>query len=456
MKDVTQELRDLAARVADRARKAGADAAEVLVRDGSELTAKVRMAKPELVKEAGSRALGLRVFRDRRSALTYTSDFDERSLEQFVRDSVELAQLAEPDELNTLPDAEDRAGAVTDPATLDLFDPATLTVNAASALERAREGEDAARAADARVTNSEGASWSRTAGAMAFATSDGFVGGYRGTFASLVVEPIADDADGKKRNGFEWTASRKLAELRPAAEIGREAARVTCQKLGARKVATQKAPIVFSPEAGRAIIRLIFSCANGSAFYRRASYLLEREGTPIASPLVTLFDDPFLVSGPGSRPFDGDGLPSRRNVLVKAGVLETVLTDVYTARKLGRRSTHSAGRGVGGAPGPTTSNLLLEPGKTSAGEIVGGVKNGFYVTEMMGFGFNPVTGDFSRGAAGRWIENGELTVPVAEVTISANLDALLKGIDAVGDDVDRRSSTMVPTFRVSEMTIAGQ
>jgi PmbA protein len=227
-------------------------------------------------------------------------------------------------------------------------------------------------------------------------------------------------------------------------------------QLGAKKVETADVPVIFEPESGRAIVGMVFSVANGSSFYRKSSYLLEREGTEIASKLVTIVDDPHIVRGPGSKPFDGDALPTRKNVLVEDGVLKTVLCDTYSARKLGRESTGSAGRGVGGNPSPTTSNLLLLPGDKTQEEIIKATDKGLYVTSMMGFGFNPVTGDFSRGASGFWVENGEIAFPVTEVTISANFDDLLKRIDMLGSDVDERSSTMVPTFRVSSMTLAGK
>jgi len=183
--------------------------------------------------------------------------------------------------------------------------------------------------------------------------------------------------------------------------------------------------------------------------------LLGREGTAIASSLVTLIDDPLRPRAPGSKPFDGDGLPTRRNVVVEKGVLQTVLCDTYSARKLGRTSTGSAGRGIGGNPGPTTTNLIMQPGTMSRNDLIKSTKRGLYVTSLMGFGFNPVTGDFSRGAVGFWIENGELTFPVSEVTIAANFDEILQRIDAVADDLSLRTSTAAPTFRVSHMMVAG-
>jgi PmbA protein len=450
------ELTGVAKLAVELAKKAGADAAEVLVRDGNELTAKCRLGKPELVQEAGSRALGLRVLRGGKRAVTYTSDLRREALEALCAETVTLADLAEPDDFALPPDPKELATKLPE---LDLYDPRVEDVDAAAALKQAIAGEAAARAYDPRVTNSEGATWSRVLGATAFATSGGFAGGYRGSYASLVVEPLCDDttdpATPKKRNGYWWTASRFLAELEPAEQVGIEAARRTVRTLGSRKVETQECPIVFDPEVARALVGTIFSVANGSVFWRKSSYLVGREGTAIASPLVTIVDDPLIPRAPGSRPFDGDGLPTRPNSVVDKGVLGPVLCDVYSGRKLGRASTGSAGRGVGGNPAPTTSNLIMRAGTTPRAELLRSTAKGLYVTKLMGFGFNPVTGDFSRGAEGFWIENGELTFPVSEITIAANFDDILKRIDAVADDLVFRSATVAPTFRVSHMTLAG-
>jgi PmbA protein len=453
VRNVTGELREIAERVVAMARKAGADDAEVQVSDGTELTAKVRLGEPELVQEAGSRGLGLRVFRDFRQAVTYTSDLRPHSLERFAEDTVALARLSEPDELHKLPEPADLAKSFPE---LDLYDVDSEPLDAAEALARAVRGEQAALAFDKRVTNSEGATYSRVLGAMALATSGGFAGSYRGSYSSLTVEPVCDDEGGKKRNGYWWTGSRFVAALEDPEAVGREAARRTVAQIGARKVDTCEVPVVFDPEAGRAIVGMVFSVANGSSFYRKSSYLIGREGAEVASELVTIEDDPLIARAPGSRPFDGDGLPTRKNVIIDGGVLKTVLCDTYTARKLGRTSTGSAGRGTGSSPAPTTSNLFMRRGHRSGSEIVAKTERGLYVTGMMGFGFNAVTGDFSRGASGFWIENGELGHPVSEVTISCNFDDLLKRIDMVGDDLILRCSSSSPTFRVSRMTVAGR
>jgi PmbA protein len=291
-------------------------------------------------------------------------------------------------------------------------------------------------------------------GAAAFATSAGFSGSARGTHVSLVVEPLCDDADGKKRNGSYWTASRFAAGLADAEQVGLEAARRTVAKLGARKIPTGAAPVVFSPEAGRGLLGQLAGVVSGGAVWRKSTYLAGREGTLVAAPLVEVVDDPLIRRGPGSRPYDGEGLQSRTNVLVSEGKLRGFLCDVYAARKLGRRSTGSATRAIGGGPHVGVSNLILRPGRTAAAELER-LDRALYVTDLMGFGFNPVTGDYSQGAGGFWIERGERAFPVSEITVSANFDALWKSVDAIGDDLDTRSSVQCPTFRVSEMMIAG-
>jgi PmbA protein len=446
-----KECQRLAEQMLAHAKRAGAEGAEVLVRDGAELEVKVRLGEPELVKEAGSRALGLRVLRDHRAAVTYTSDFAPGAMERFARETVELAALAEPDETADLPRADEMAREVPD---LDLWDDAVLGLDVAEGIRRARLAENAARSASARVTNSDGAIFGRSVGASAFATSAGFSGSNRGTFVSLSVEPICDDADGKKRNGSYWSAARFGAALLEPEAVGLEAARRTVAKLGSRKIATGEAPVVFSPEAGRGLLGQLAGVMSGGAVWRRSTYLAEREGTLVASPLVEIVDDPLVRRGPGSRPYDGEGLASRVNVLVSGGVLRTFLCDVYAARKLGRRSTGSAARGVGGGPHVSVSNLVLRPGKTPAPELEK-LDRGLYVTELMGFGFNAVTGDYSQGAAGFWLDGGGRAFPVSEITISAAFDDLWKGVDALGDDLDTRSAVQCPSFRVARMMIAG-
>jgi PmbA protein len=450
------ELLELGDRILRQTRdRAGRDlVAECVLRSGAELSARVRKGEPELVEEAGTRAAGLRVIRGKRVASTSTSDLTDAGIDRFVSDAVELVELSQEDPFAGPADPH----LLCDPSAapdLDLYDPAGGSIDAARAIAAAKEGEAAAFAFDPRITNSEGATFGRTAGGVAMVLSSGFRAAYAGSYQSVSVVPLAADEGGKNRRGYHWSARRHLAELDSPAEVGREAAVRTLRKLGARTIRTCEVPVVFDPDAARSILGLLAGSVMGSAIWRKASYLVGREGSRVASDLVTVVDDPLIARAPGSRPFDGEGLVSRRNVVVEAGVLKTYLCDSYSARKLGRASTGSASRGGGAGVGPSTSNFVLQPGSASNDAIVKGTKLGLYVTEMMGFGFNAVTGDFSRGAAGFWIEAGELVYPVSEVTISLNVDELWQRIDAVGSDLDMRTATASPTIRVAKMTVAG-
>lgn len=436
----------------DRARKLGADVAEASARTGWELSAKVRLGKTELVEEAGHHGVSLRVIRGGRVATTATSDLTAAGIERCVADALELCALSEPDPFAG-PAATEQLSKPPHPD-LQLFDASIDAIDAERAIAQARLAEQAALDSDKRITNSEGATYSRTSGASALVLSSGFQGAVRGSYAALSVAPVVEDEGGKKRRGHYYSASRQLQDLESAEFIGQEAARRTLRKLGARKIPTTEAPIVFDPDMARSLVGSLAGCIVGGALWRKSSYLLEREGTEVASSLVNIVDDPLILRGPGSRPFDGEGLRSRKNVIVEAGTLKGFLLDSYSARKLGRESTASAGRS-GGSIGASTSNFILAAGTTQAADIVKSTARGLYVTELMGFGFNAVTGDFSRGAAGFWIENGELAFPVSEITISSTLDAMLKAIDAVGDDLELKSSTASPTLRVSNMTISG-
>jgi PmbA protein len=434
-----------------RARRAGADVAEAVARSGRELSVKVRLGQIEQLEEAGSRSIALRVMIGQRQAATSTSDLSEEGLNTLVEDAIELAKLSEPDPLAGPPEATLLSREHPD---LALFDPSVDAIEASTGVALARRAEDAARGADPRITNSEGASFSRTTGTSALVTSGGFRGAYRGSSVSLYVAPVADDANGKKQRAAYWDGGRFFAALEAPETIGLEAARRTVAQLGAKKVPTGEYPIVFLREPASALLGLLLGCVNGGAIYRRASYLADKLGQPIGAPDLDLVDDPLVLRGPGSRPFDGEGLASRRNVVVQGGVLERFLLDTYSARKLGQASTASAARG-GAMPSPSATNFWMTPGEASPEQLVAGLDRGLVVTGMMGFGFNAVTGDFSRGAEGYWVERGERVHPVAEVTVSLGFPELWSRVEARAADLDRRSRVAAPALRVARMTVAG-
>jgi PmbA protein len=449
-----QALVDLGRSVVERAVDGGADVAEVAVHSGSHLSVKARMGERELVEEAGSRALGLRVMLGQRVSSTYTSDLSEAGQRTLIEDALELARLSESDEFAGPPDPSELSSR-SQWAELETFDEAVSHISADEALTRSLRGERAAFDFDPRITNSEGASFTRARGVSALVTSGGFAGSNYGTYASIVVNPVADDEGGKKRSGYHWSASRYHEDLEDSAAVGEEAARRTIAQLGAKKLPTQELPVIFDKDAARSILGLFAGCVLGGSIWRKSSYLVDRVGTRVASDLVDIVDDPLLPRAPGSRAFDGEGLLSRRNVVVESGVLRTYLMDTYSARKLGLKSTGSASRSPSGGLSASTSNLILKANTQSRDALIADTKHGLYVTGMMGFGFNGVTGDFSRGASGFLIQNGEPSDPVSEVTISLNLDQLLQRIDAVADDLDQRTAVASPTFRVSSMTLAG-
>jgi PmbA protein len=441
-------------------RRLGVDHAEVSVGIGRELEVSVRQDEPELVKEASSSGLSVRVMRDERVATSSTTDLGRAAVEAFLARAVEMAECSEPDPLAAPPDPSELATARVGPTgpegvpELDLFDPETDGIRAGDALKMAQAAERAAFGHDRRITTSEGASFGRSSGHSVLATTGGFVGRRAGTYQSLVVQAVADDEGGKKRNGVYWTGGRFFAALEAPEEVGIEAARRAIATLGAAKMDTGVYPVVFDKDAARALVGLVASCILGDAVYRQRSYLAGRLHDVIGSERVTIVDDPLLARGPGSRPFDGEGRPVRRIVVVDRGRLETFLLDSYSARKLGMQPTGSGGGG-GGIPHASTSNFFLQAGELDPGDLLRGIDRGLYVTRMMGFGFDPVTGNFSRGAEGFRIENGELGDPVGEVTVSRNLDEILKGIDAVGNDLEYKTSVAAPSLRVDQMTVAG-
>jgi PmbA protein len=443
------DYRDLAGDLLKRVLAAGADGADLLVSEGTEFSVTVRKGEVETLKEAGSKALGLRVFVGRRTASSYTSDFSLPALLTLVEETVAMARVTGEDPAAGLPDE------TTPPELLDLglHDPAIAALPPAERIERARRAEAAALSVPG-ITNSQGASWGSGEGTVVLANTKGFLGSYRTSSASFSVTPQAGK-DGQMERDYWYTVGRRLADLDSPEEVGTIAAQRTLRRLGARQVPTAEVAVVFDPETAGEILGTVFGALSGYAVFRNATFLKDRLGQTVASPLLTLVDDGRKPLGLGSRPFDGEGQRTRRNVPLERGVLRHYLCDSYSGRKIGARPTGSARRGIGGGPSVGAFNLCFEAGATPPDEIIAGVDRGLYVTDLIGSGIDLVSGDYSQGAVGHWIEGGRLVHPVHEVTIAGNLKQMLLDVDAVGTDLEWRGSSASPTLRIKRMTVSG-
>ena len=427
------------------------DHAELRLEHSEMLGASVRDGALEQLSEARGLGLSLRLVRAGRVACVRTTDLRPAALEPFLADAVALARLADEDPHAGPPPPRSLARRWPE---LDLFDAGIRRLGADRATRLAILAEAAALQADPRITASGGCMCSRTVSHALLATSGGFRGPSAGTRVALRAHVVASDAAGRRRSGHYWSGGRHLASLEPPEMVGREAAHRALRSLGAAPIATGAYPVVFAPEAAAGIVALVAGCLLGDAVARERSYLARRLGTRVASPHVTLVDDPLRARGPASRGFDGEGLATRRNVPVRRGELRGFLLDTASARRLDLAPTASAGGG-GGLVHPTTSNFYMQAGRRGPRALLAGIRRGLYVRATLGLGFDAGTGHFSRGAEGVLIEDGALTRPVAEVTISRDLDALLRGIEAVADDLELRTAIASPSFRVDAMTVAG-
>ena len=451
------DLKQLAADVVQKAMRAGATDAEVVIREGDEFSTVVRLGQVETLKESGSRGMGLRVFfrasgGGQRTASTSTSDFSPEGIAHLVSGAISLAGVTSEDPFAGLP--EDGAYGMLG-GDLALFYDDVYSLPTEDRIAYARRAESAAMETDVRIQNSDGGSFDAATGHKVLANSRGFVGENRSSYCSVSASPIAQEKEGGMQRDYWYSTARTLARLESPESVGIEAARRAIRRLNGRRVATQRVPVVFSPEMARSLIGNIFEAANGDSIYRGASFFTGKLGEKVAAGSINVIDDGTIPGGFGTSPFDGEGLPSRRTVIIEDGVLKNFLLNTYTARKLNMHSTGNASRGLAGNPGIGPGNLFLEAGKLTPEEIIRDVKSGLYVTELMGFGVNMVTGDYSRGATGLWIENGELTYAVEEITIAGNLKNIFQNIAAIGNDLVFRGSVASPTLRVEGLTIAG-
>jgi PmbA protein len=369
-----------------------------------------------------------------------------------VRSAIELAEITTEDPHAGLPDAAE-LGSI--PGDLGMYCGDVEGLPTELKIEMARRAEDAALRADPRITNSEGASFDTHLGRHAFANSRGFAGEYRASYCSLSTVPVAREGESMERD-YWFTSARGFASLDKPEDVGRIAAQRAVRRLGARKMETQKVPVVFEPRTARALLDNIFDAVHGGAIYRNESFLAGKLGERVASDKLTVIDDGTIPGLFGTSPFDDEGVPTRRTVVIENGVLRSYLLNAYTARKLGLRTTGNASRGLAGNAGVGNGNLYIERGAATPEQLIAGIREGFYVTELIGFGVNIVTGDYSRGAVGLWIRNGELAFPVSEVTIAGTLQQMLANLEAVGSDLQFRGSMAAPTLVLSEMTVGGR
>ncbi|HXS97244.1 MAG TPA: TldD/PmbA family protein [Candidatus Limnocylindrales bacterium] len=445
-------LLELAAGIVKRAQAAGATDAECTIAEGDEFSANIRMREVENLKEAGSRGAGLRILKGKRTGSSYTSDLSPEGIDHLLKSAIELADITTDDPDAGLPNAAELGSIGGD---LQLYSADIEGLDTALKIDTARRAEDAALSADPRIANSEGASFDTHVGRHIFANSRGFAGEYRSSYCGFSCVPVARDGESMERDYWE-SSSRRFDKLESPESVGRKAAARALRRLNAVKVETQRVPVVFEPRTARSLLDSLFEAVHGMLIYRHESFLAGKLGEKVASDRVTIVDDATLPGLFGSSPFDDEGVPSRRTVVMDQGVLKSYLLNTYAAKKLGLKTTGNASRGLSGNAGIGHGNFYLEPGVQTPEQIIAAIPNGFYVTELIGMGVNIVTGDYSRGAAGLWIRNGELAFAVSEVTIAANLKDMLMGIDAVGNDLEFRSSISAPTLMIGEMTVGGK
>jgi PmbA protein len=446
------DLPDIAQRAVNQALAAGASDAECTISEGSEFSANVRMGQVETLKESGSRGAGLRVLFDKRMGASYTSDLTPEGIQKMVVSAIDLAAVTTEDPDAGLPDASELGSIEGD---LKLYSPELADLAGETKIDFAKRAEAAALGYDPRITNSEGGSFDSNIGGRVFANSRGFIGSYRSSYCSVSAVPIATQ-NGAMERDYWYSMARSFNGLETPESVGQKAAERAVRRLGAVKVETQRVPIIFEPRMARSIVGDMADAVDGRAVYRRASFLAGKLGEKIAASSFTIIDDATIPGLFGTQPFDDEGVPTRRTVVIENGVLKSYLLNTYAARKLGLKTTGSAARGITGNAGIGHGNFYLERGEKSPEQIIAQVKNGFYVTELIGTGVNIVTGDYSRGAAGLWIRDGELAFAVSEVTIASTLQEMLNNIAEIGSDLEFRASIAAPTIMIGEMTVAGR
>ncbi len=433
-------LEQLVSELLAEAKRQGASAAEAGVSSDTGLSLTVRMGDVETIEHTRDNGLGVTVYFGQSKGSASTTDLSPQAVRDTVKAACDIARYTTEDSCSGLADADLMARDLPD---LDLYHPWEIDVDAA--IELGKACEDAARGLDRRIVNSEGASLNTHAGLHVYGNSHGFVGGYPTSRHSLSCAVISQEGDTMQRD-YWYTVGRAAADLEPAAQVGQQAARRALARLGARKISTREAPVIFQPEVATSLLRSFTGAIRGSALYRKSSFLLDHLDKKIFPDFVRIHENPRLVKGLGSAAFDGEGVATKAKDLVCDGILRSYILSSYSARKLGMQTTGNAG-GV--------RNLAIEPGALDLDDLLKEMDSGLLVTEMMGHGVNMVTGDYSRGASGFWVERGEIQYPVEEITIAGNLKQMFQQLLAVGRDQECRGNIRTGSWLIENMTIAG-
>jgi PmbA protein len=435
------DLKGLAVQVLDEARRQGATSAEADVSIDSGLTATARLGDVETLEHHKDQGLAVTVYFDSRKGSSSTSDLRADALKETIRAACRIARYTAEDECAGLADAELMARDYPD---LDLDYPWALT--AEQAVDIAIACETAARGLDKRITNSEGATVTRLRGTSVYGNSHGFIGGYRATRHSLSCAVIGQQ-DGHMQRDYWYSVARDSTALDGPQTVGHIAAERTLRRLGARRLSTRQAPVIYEAGVARSLLQHFVSAISGGALYRKASFLLDHIGRPVFPSFVHIHEQPHLKGAIGSAPFDDEGVATRARDLVTEGVLQGYVLSSYSARRLGLKSTGNAG-GV--------HNLIIDPGDQDLSGLMKLMGTGLLVTELIGHGINPVTGDYSRGVAGFWVEGGEIQYPVEEITIAGNLKDMFLRLLAIGNDVDKRGNIRSGSLLIERLMVAGE
>ncbi len=430
------------------AMKKGADGADAVLVSGTSLSLSQRLGKPENLERSEGQDLGLRVFIGKRQAIVSSSDFNKDALDELAQRCVDMARVVPEDPFCGLAQVEQLAKEIPDVDGFDPYEPDEQTL-----IAWATEAEDAARAVEG-VTNSEGAeaSWGRHD--VAICASNGLAHAHSSTGCSVSASVLAGSGTGMERD-YDYTTAVYAEDLENPALIGQRAGEKAVKRLNPRKKETQQVPVIYSPRVSHGLLGHLVGAINGNSVARGTSFLKDQMGQTVFNDKISIIDDPHRKRGLRSKPIDGEGLANKKRAIIENGVLQSWILDLRSARQLGLESTGHAARGTGSPPSPSATNLYMQAGDVSVDELIGDIKQGFYVTELIGMGVNGVTGDYSRGAAGFWIENGEIVYPVSELTIAGNLKDMFRNLTPA-DDLEFRYGTNAPTLRIEGLMVAGQ